>query len=164
LTVRVADTGVPEETCSCAGLRLQVGGSWAVPEPWYATEQVRFTIPEKLPAEETWTLAVAEPPTELTVIPVEVVAIETSAPLPLSETVCGELEALSVRVSVPVIAPPAVGENVTEIAQLALAATLVPQVLVSAKFPEAPIEAILRVAFPELVSVIVCAALVEPTP
>lgn len=110
-------------------------------------------------------LAVAELLPEATVIPVEVVAIETSAPVPLSETVCGELEALSLRVSVPVSAPPAVGENVTEIAQVAVGAiAFAVQVFFCAKGPETAMPVIVKGELPELVSVMVWAALVDPTP
>ena len=71
--------------------------------------------------------------------------------------------ALSVIVRVPVRVPVAVGLKVTEMLQLAPAATLVPQVLVSAKSPEAAIEVIESDAWPELVSVTDWAVLVEPT-
>jgi hypothetical protein len=52
-------------------------------------------------------------------------------PFPLRLTVCGLLAALSVNVSVPVVAPVAVGVNVTPTEQLAPAATLVPHVLLA---------------------------------
>jgi hypothetical protein len=48
---------------------------------------------------------------------------EPDAPVPLRLTVCGLLESLSVRVSVPVIAPVAVGVKVTSIVQLEFAAS-----------------------------------------
>jgi hypothetical protein len=50
-----------------------------------------------------------------------VTAIEVkiaATPLPLSETVCGVLPALSLKLSVPVLVPTAVGENVTDAVQL----------------------------------------------
>jgi len=46
--------------------------------------------------------------------------IEKSVPVPDSETVCGLPEALSVIVTVPLLAPAMVGEKVTLIEQLAL--------------------------------------------
>lgn len=107
-------------------------------------------------------LAVAEPPEEAD-IPVEVVETETFAPDPLNATVCGESGALSVIVIAPVNVPPAVGVKVTEIVQFAAAATFAPQLFVSAKFVEAEIDVMLSAALPELVSVTLCAALVEPT-
>ena len=56
----------------------------------------------------------------------------TPTPVPLSVTVCAEavLEALSARLSEAGAAPAAVGLKVMEIAQEALAASDVPQVLV----------------------------------
>ena len=71
--------------------------------------------------------------------------------------------ALSVMVSVPVRGPPAVGAKVTEIVQAEPDATLDPQLCVSAKSPDTEIEAMVSAAVPELVRVIACAALVEPT-
>lgn len=65
-------------------------------------------------------------------------------------------------VSVPVRVPAAVGVKVREIVQLAPAATLVPQVLVSAKSPDAEIDVMASAAVPELVSVTVSGVLVEP--
>lgn len=51
-------------------------------------------------------------------------------PVPVRLTLCGLLEALSVRATVAERAPVAVGANVTLIVQLLPAATGVPQVLV----------------------------------
>jgi CRISPR/Cas system-associated exonuclease Cas4 (RecB family) len=51
-------------------------------------------------------------------------------PVPVKATVCGLPLALSFTVSVPVLAPVAVGVKVTLMVQVAPAATLVPQVLV----------------------------------
>ena len=47
-----------------------------------------------------------------------------AVPVPLNVAVCGEFEALSLTVSIPVLAPRAVGVNVTEILQLAPAASV----------------------------------------
>lgn len=91
-------------------------------------------------------------------------AVTTGAvPVPVSETDCGEPAALSIMASVPRLVPIAVGVNVTEIVQLAPAATLAPQVFVSAKSPEAAIEVIFKAAASELVSITVCAVLVVPS-
>jgi hypothetical protein len=68
-----------------------------------------------------------------------------------------------VIVSVPVRLPAAVGVKVTEIVHLPPAATLVPQMLVWAKSPEVEMDVIDRAAVPELVRVMVCAALVVPS-
>jgi len=54
-----------------------------------------------------------------------------AAPDPVSETVCGLVGALSEIVRVPVRVPPAVGENVTLMLQLALAPRLEGQLFVS---------------------------------
>lgn len=108
-------------------------------------------------------VAVADPPADEIVNPVELEESETACPPPLRVTVCGELPALSVIVRVPVGVPAAVGVNVTEIVQLAPAATLEPQVFVSAKSPDAVTDVMDRAAVPELVRVTACAALVVPS-
>lgn len=72
--------------------------------------------------------------------------------------------ASSVRVMEPLRAPVAVGLKVTESVQLELAATAPPQLSVTAKSPLATMLAMLRVAPPVLVSEMVCAGLVVPTP
>ena len=126
------------------------------------TEQLRFTVPEKPPVDESSIASVAEPPAELIVSELGEIDSVTVEPVPDNETVCGAPLALSVMVRVPVRAPPAVGVKVTEMAQLAAAATLDPQVLVSAKSPVATIDVMLNAAEPLSVSVTVCAALVEP--
>jgi hypothetical protein len=107
--------------------------------------------------------AVAEPPAELMVNPLDGGVIVTVDPVPFNAADSGEPEALSVTVTVPVRFPPVVGVKVTEIVQLAPAATLLPHVFVSAKFAEAVIEVIESGATPEFVNVIVCAALIEPS-
>ncbi len=56
----------------------------------------------------------------------------TATAVPVSDIACGLEAALSVSVIAPVCVPAAVGLNVTEIAQLAFAARLDPQVLVCA--------------------------------
>ena len=71
--------------------------------------------------------------------------------------------ALSVTVIVPGWLPVAVGVNVTLMEQLAPAATEAPQVLVSAYCALAAMLVMFSAAVPELVSVMVCAALVVPT-
>jgi hypothetical protein len=85
-----------------------------------------------------------------------------SVPFPLKETTCGLPEALSLMVTVPVRVPIVVGVKLTVIAQLALTASDVPQVLVWAKSPLATMLVIVSVAVPVLVSVIVCGTLVVP--
>src|SRR5437764_15173523 len=63
----------------------------------------------------------------------------------------------------PVRVPVAVGVKVTLMAQLAPAATDVPQVLVCMKSPLATMLVTLSATFPVLFSVTVCAALVVPS-
>jgi len=56
-----------------------------------------------------------------------VIAIETSVaamPVPLKDTVCGLLLALSLKLRVPDLVPVALGEKVTEAVQLAPAASV----------------------------------------
>ena len=72
---------------------------------------------------------------------------------------CGLPLALSVTVIEPVRAPATVGVKVTEMVQLAAAATELPQVLVWLKSPLAARVVIVRAADPLLVNVTVCAAL-----
>jgi hypothetical protein len=75
--------------------------------------------------------------------------------VPLSDTACGLAAALSVNEIEPVGVPAAVGVNVTEMVQLALAARLVPQVLVWAKLAEAAMPVIDSAPAPLYVKVIV---------
>jgi hypothetical protein len=84
-------------------------------------------------------------------------------PLPDKEMVVGLFTALLVTVTDPVRAPAAVGVNVTLMVQLAPTARLVPQLFVCAKSPVAAIELIVAAAVPPFVSVVDCAAVVEPT-
>ena len=83
-----------------------------------------------------------------------------ATPVPDSVTVCGLPVALSVTVTVPGWLPRAVGVNVTLMEQLAPAATEAPQVLACAYCALATMLVMLSAAVPELVSVMVCAALV----
>jgi hypothetical protein len=120
-----------------------------------------LTVPVKPAAPAIWIVAVVGPPADVVRL-VELEDKPNTIPVPLNAIVCGEPLALSVTVSVPVPAPAAKGLYVTEIVQFAPAATLVPQVLVWAKSPDAAIELSVRVAVPEFVSVIDCAALTIP--
>ena len=87
-------------------------------------------------------------------------------PVPVSFTVWGLLEALSVIEREALLEPVAAGVKVTLIVQLAPAATLLPQVWVCAKSPGLdPVKlkpVILSVAVPLLVRVTVFGALVVP--
>ena len=62
-------------------------------------------------------------------------SVTGALPVPERLTVCGLFDAASVKVSVPVAAPVAVGENVTPTAQWPPAATLDPQVLLEIAKP-----------------------------
>jgi hypothetical protein len=96
----------------------------------------------------------------------EAKASEKSWPVPVRLTVCvvpATPPLLSVMVRVAVSEPPAVGVKVTLIVQLAPAATLLPQLLVWAKFPLLVMLATARAMFPVLDSVTACALLVEFT-
>jgi hypothetical protein len=70
---------------------------------------------------------------------------------------------LSVNVIAPVRVPVAAGAKVTEIVQLAFAATLDPQVFVCEKSPEPAMPLMERGTVPVLLKVTSCAALVVPT-
>ena len=74
-------------------------------------------------------------------------------PLPVRLTVWVVGLALSVMVKVPVLVPVVVGLKVTLMVQLALAATLEPQVLVWEKSPLMVMLEMLRVSLPVLLSV-----------
>ena len=161
-TVSVVLADEPDATWAVVGLRLHVGVSVAVPVPVYFTAHVMFTVPENPPAAVSEIVSVADPPAELIVKELDVGDSATVVPVPVRDTVCGEPEALSVRVRLPMRVPPAVGANVTDMVQLAPAATLDPQVLDSAKSPVEAIDVTLSAAAPLLVSVTVCAALVVP--
>lgn len=88
--------------------------------------------------------------------------VPEAAPVPLSATVCGELAALSAKLTAAVSAPDAAGLKVTVTVQEALTASVAPQVfaweneeaLVPVRLtPETVMEAV-----PEFLSVTVCAA------
>ena len=85
-----------------------------------------------------------------------------AATLPLNATVCGELAALSAKLSVAVSAPVAAGLKVTVTVQAALTANVAPQVLVCVNdvglVPLMPTPVKVIAALPELVSVTDCVA------
>jgi hypothetical protein len=87
--------------------------------------------------------------------------------VPARATVCGLPLALSVKVTLAVNGPLATGVKVTLMAQLAPAATLVPQLLLCAKslgfVPASAMLVMLNAAVPELVNVTDRAVLVVPT-
>ena len=86
-----------------------------------------------------------------------------SSPVPVRVTVCGLPWAVSVMAMVPVLAPPALGLKAMLKVQLALTATLEPQLLVWEASPLTAILMMPRLALPVLVSVTLCALLVVPT-
>jgi len=90
-------------------------------------------------------------------------AMTGAVPAPVSETLCGLFEALSVMVSAPVREPLAVGVKVTLTVQLELAATLVPQLLVCAKSPLAVMLETLAAAVPVFDTMTGCDALLLPS-
>jgi hypothetical protein len=89
-------------------------------------------------------------------VPVEAI------PDPLRLAECGEPEALSVTLTLPLRVPTTVGAKVTEIVQLPPAATVEPHVLVCAKSPDAAILVIVSAAVPPFDSVSAWVALVVP--
>ena len=91
------------------------------------------------------------------------VAVGAAFPVPLRLTVCDPPEALSVTVIVPVRLPVAVGEKATLIVQVAAAARLAGQLLLSEKLPLAAMPLIVSAVVPLFVSVIAWVELVVPT-
>src|SRR5271169_1429408 len=125
-------------------------------------EQVRVTALESVPPTDVTLIAYcACPPCAMFCVPV-VVAKAKSTPTPDSDTVCALPVTpllLSVMVRVPLSAPVAVGVNVTLIVQDALAATLLPQVLVWLKLAPVPMLAMASALPPVLLRVTACDAL-----
>jgi hypothetical protein len=78
-------------------------------------------------------------------------------PVPVNEIVCGEPLALSVILTLEVFAPVRIGENTTEIEQLAPAVNVAPQVFDNLKscawLPVSTIEVNERLAVPPFVTV-----------
>lgn len=102
---------------------------------------------------------------------VSVTAPAAPAPVPVSGTLCGLVAALSLIVTPAVRLPPAAGEKVTEIVQVAFRASvdgLSGHVVVRAKsaafVPVIAMLVIVNTVVPEFVSVVDLAALVVPTP
>jgi hypothetical protein len=97
----------------------------------------------------------------------ERLAAPAAVPVPVRLTVCGLPAALSETLTVAVRVPAAVGVKVTLIVQLLFAATELPQVFDSAKSPVlVPVMlmlVMLKLEFPVLLKVTLCAALVVPT-
>src|SRR5208282_5583961 len=104
------------------------------------------------------TLAVCE------VVPDCTGASENSMPVPLKAMICGLVGALSVSVSVPLMAPAVAGLKVTVTVQVAAGATLVAQLLVTVKSAVTESVADVTVSAPLLVfvNVTACAALGVP--
>ena len=91
----------------------------------------------------------------------------TPVPVPVRVTTCGDPVALSATESEAVSAPAAAGLNSTETAQVALAASEVPQVLAEitnelALVPVSVSEVSVSAAVPEFFTVTTCAAVVAP--
>jgi hypothetical protein len=106
--------------------------------------------------------------TQFNVVGLTVALPEPVAPVPLSATACGLFVAESVKLSVALLAPLAVGLNTIEAEQEAAAARLVPHVLLAMlKSPAlVPETATLLIVIEELVpfdKVTVCEALLDPT-
>jgi len=130
-----------------------------------APEHASDTVPVKPLTGERLSEYVAVPPavTVAVVAPPEAAAKLKSVPVPDRATVWGLPVALSVMVTVPLAAPAAVGEKVTLIVQVALAAIdALVQELVSAKPALAATALTVKAALPLLVTVTVCALLVVP--
>ncbi len=91
-------------------------------------------------------------------------SVTGAVPVPLRLTVCGLLIALSAKLTVPVVAPSAVGEKLTPTVQVAPAAMLAPHVLLAmANGPVALMLVNVSAVLSRLVTVTVFAALMLPT-
>jgi hypothetical protein len=129
------------EHVDCGGAPAQVKATDRLNPPEGETARLKFAV---CPAA---TVADAE----------EAGAIVKSCPVPLSATVCGLPDALSLIVNVPARVPPTVGSKKTPAAQLAPGATVLPQALRIAKSAELTvIPAMLRGTPPLLVIVTLC--------
>jgi len=128
-------------------------------------EMVNVAVPELVSVTESgWLVAPTNSAPKLRVFgEKETFGDAWVVPVPLRETVCGLPDALSVTDSVPVKLPEVVGLNVTFTVQFAPAATVEPQLFVSAKFAPALTPETVSVAVPELVSVTESGWLVVPT-
>jgi len=97
----------------------------------------------------------------------ERLAVAAAVPVPVRLTVCGLPATLSEMLTDAVRVPAAVGLNVTLIVQLPPPATELPQVFVSAKsavlVPVMLMLVMLKLVFPVLLRVTLCAVLVVPT-
>jgi hypothetical protein len=159
-TVSVLVAVTPLATCTCAGLREQLGTAFAVPEPWNWTMQLSAAIPEKPFCPLNWMTPVADPPADERLrVGVPGANESALAPVPLSGTVCGEPGALDVMVSVPVLVPVAVGAKVTVTVQSSFSSTPPLQVFVWLKSPEAVIEEIDKASFPTFITCNSCCSL-----
>jgi hypothetical protein len=119
-----------------------------------APVQANATIWLKPPAGATATLKFAVCPAETVAEAEEIGASEKSCPVPLSATVCGLPEPLSLIVNVPGLVPLAVGSKKTPTAQLAPTARALPQALSIAKSPGLAVTLVmLRGALPLFVTV-----------
>lgn len=100
-------------------------------------------------------VSVAEPPGALMLRLWDEAERATEDPVPVKATLWGEPLALSVMVRTPVRLPDAVGVKMIDMVQFAAAARLDPQVLVSAKSPDAMMELMASALDPEFVSITV---------
>src|SRR5437660_576311 len=104
----------------------------------------------------------------LGVTPIETRDLVEVTPVPVNVTFCGLAPRPSEIDNVPLLAPDAVGLNVTLIRQLVPAATLFPHWLLGIKSagfaPVVETLYILKLTLPTLLNVTLCAALLLPTP
>src|SRR3954452_16777903 len=90
-------------------------------------------------------------------------SVKSAAMPPISATVCGLSNALSVMVRVPSRSPVVVGVKMMDTWQLACGASGAVQVLVAEQSPLAVADAIVSAVLPLFVIVMLCAALLPPT-
>lgn len=146
-------------------LRLIEAGETAHCASAGAPAQLKVTLWLKPPTGRMFSENVAAPPGEtLAEVDEPACAASTkSSPLPVIVTTWGLPLAPSVRVTAPLLAPAALGRKATLRVQLALTATIEPQLLDWTESPLAMMLAKLRTALPVLLTVTVCGLLAAPT-
>ena len=145
---------------ACVGFTLQVAYAGA-------PAQKNDTVPGTPATDVSSSGYAASPPAAMLWVVLPLALRAKSTPVPVNCTLCGDDPALSVKVTLPVRDPGAVGVNAISTVHAPPAAKLPPQVLLPATGAKSPVTAMLWISSgipPLLVSVTVCAAAVSPTP
>jgi len=156
----VTDTFVVPPSPALAGFTVHI-------ECAGTPEHVNAAVPGSPTIEVSSNAYVASCPLEIAIEAGPFEASEKSTPVPVRASVCGELAALSLNVTVPVRTPATVGVNTTCTVQTPAGANVLPQVLPPAsklKSPLAAIPATVSGTPPLFVRVTVCDGATKPTP